>query len=241
MRLFALAAIALLLSAAAFAQTQDIRVAVISGGHDFEKEEFLTLFRSIAGIQFRLIEQTEDDSAFLENIDGFKYDVIVLYNMGQNISDKRKENFIKLLDKGVGLVVLHHAIADFNEWPEYWNIIGAHYYLKEVKDPGIEHPRSQYQHDVEFRVKIQDKEHPVTKGIEGFDIKDETYKLYDVAPDNHILLTTDTPSSQKEIGWTKTYKNSNVCFIQLGHGADAYFNPSYRRLVSQAIRWAAKK
>ncbi|MCX5770707.1 MAG: ThuA domain-containing protein [Candidatus Hydrogenedentes bacterium] len=241
MRLIALAAIGLFLTAAAFAQSEDIRVAVISGGHDFEKEEFLTLFRSIAGIQFRLLEQTDDDSAFLENIDDFKYDVIVLYNMGQNISDKRKENLITLLDKGIGLVVLHHAIADFNKWPEFSNIIGAHYYLEDVKQPGKEHPRSQYQHDVNFHVKIQDKEHPVSKGIEDFDIKDETYKLYDVAPDNHILLTTDTPTSEKQIGWAKTYKNSNVCFIQLGHGADAYFNPAYRRLVSQAIRWADKK
>ena len=241
MRLIAIAPIALLFAATAVAQTENIRVAVISGGHDFEKEEFLTLFRSIAGIQFRLIEQTDDDSEFLENIDDFKYGVIVLYNMGQNISDKRKENFLKLLDNGVGLVVLHHAIADFNEWPEYWNIIGAHYYLKEINDPGKEHPRSQYQHGVDFRVKIEDKEHPVTNGIEDFDIKDETYKLYDVATDNHILITADTPTSQKNIGWTRTYKNSNVCFIQLGHGADAFFNPSYRRLVSQAIRWAAKK
>lgn len=241
MRVLTITAVALLLAGMAFAQTEDLRVAVISGGHDFEKEEFLTLFRSISGIKFRLVEQIEDDSAFLENIDDWKYDVVVLYNMGQNISDKRKENFVKLLEKGVGLVVLHHAIADFNQWPEYWNIIGAHYYLEEVKEAGKEHPRSQYQHDVDFRVKIEDKEHPVTKGIEDFDIKDETYKLYDVAPDNHILFTTDAPTSQKEIGWTKTYKNSNVCFIQLGHGSDAYFNPAYRKLVSQAIRWAAKK
>lgn len=240
MRLVLGLAIVCCLMGAAWSQ-DELRVAVISGGHDFEKEEFLTLFRSIAGIKFRLIEQIEDDSAFLENVDDFKYDVIVLYNMGQQISEARKANFVKLLERGVGLVVLHHAIANFNDWPEYWNIIGARYYLKPIEEAGKEHARSEYQHDVNFRVKIEDKEHPVTKGIEDFDIKDETYKLYDVAADNHVLLTTDAPTSERAIGWTRTYKNSNVCFIQLGHGSDAYFNKAYRQLVSQAIRWSVKK
>lgn len=234
-------AAAMTLGAAAHAQQQNTSVALITGGHSYEKDEFLTMFRSMHGISFRLLEQNEDDSAFLENIDNWRYDVIVLYNMGQNISEKRKQNFIKLLENGVGLVVLHHAIAAYNEWPEYWNIIGARYYLKEITEPGKEHPRSQYKHDVDFEVTVANKNHPVTQGIDDFEITDETYKLYDVCPQNHVLLTTDEPTSEKVIGWARKYKNARVCFIQLGHDQNAYFNPAYRRLVRQAIQWTAQK
>lgn len=240
MRLMILLALAGLIGPAAFAQNEPLRVAVVTGGHGYEKEDFLTLFRSMGGIRFRLIDPEEDYSQFLENIDEWPYDVLVLYNMAQDISEKRKQNLMKLLDKGVGLVVLHHAIANFNEWPEYWNIIGARYYLKPIDEPGNKHLRSQYKHGVDFHVKIADKEHPVTKGVDDFDITDETYKLYDVWPDNHVLLTTDAPTSEKIIGWTRKYKNSNVFFMQLGHDSEAYYNPSYRKLVLQAIKWAAK-
>jgi len=240
MRFVILLVLAGLIAPAAFAQDEPLRVAVVTGGHGYQKDEFRTLFRSMDGIRCRFVEQEEDYSEFLENVNRRPYDVLVLYNMGQDISEKRKENFMKMLDKGVGLVVLHHAIANFNDWPEYWNIIGARYYLKPIDEPDKKHLRSQYKHDVDFRVKIEDKDHPVTKGIEDFDIKDETYKLYDVWPDNHVLLTTDAPTSEKVIGWTRKYKNSNVCFIQLGHDSQAYFNPAYRKLVLQAIQWSAE-
>ena len=55
----------------------------------------------------------------------------------------------------------------------------------------------------------------------------------------HALFTTDEPSSDKTIGWVKTYANAKVFYIQSGHDQTAYQNPNYRTMVVRAIRWTA--
>jgi hypothetical protein len=39
----------------------------------------------------------------------FSYDVVVLYDSPGNLTDAQKAKFLVLFDKGIGVVVLHHA------------------------------------------------------------------------------------------------------------------------------------
>ena len=41
--------------------------------------------------------------------DLFSYDVVVLYDSPGNLTDAQKAKFLALFDKGIGVVVLHHA------------------------------------------------------------------------------------------------------------------------------------
>ena len=41
------------------------------------------------------------------------------------------------------------------------------------------------------------------------------------------------------VGWIKAYKNSPLVYLQFGDGPAAYNNPSYRRILAQAIQWAS--
>jgi len=224
-----------------FAKHQEkLNIVVVTGGHDFEREQFFAIFDSLDNIQYVEAEQ-KDDSEIFEDIAGSDYDVIVLYNMTQNISTTRRANFTNLLDKGVGLVALHHSIANFQDWPEYRNIIGAKYYLKVTTENGVTYPRGQYKHDVDINVHIKDAEHPVTRGLSDFSVNDETYSKWTFDSGNHLLLTTDHPASNRQLAWARNYRNARVCFIQLGHGLGAYTNQNYRRLVAQAIEWCAHK
>jgi type 1 glutamine amidotransferase len=222
-----------------FAKHQEkLKIVVVTGGHDFEYAPFFAMFDSFDNVQYVEAEQ-KDHSEIFEDISDWDYDVIVLYNMTQKISQKRRANFIKLLNKGVGLVVLHHSIANFQDWPEYRNIIGAKYYLNVTMENGVTYPRGEYKHDVDINVYIKDHEHPVTHGLSDFSINDETYTKYIFDKGSRVLLTTDHPMSNKELCWVRNYANARVCCIQLGHGPRAYDNPNYRTLVSQAINFCA--
>jgi hypothetical protein len=170
-----------------------------------------------------------------------KYDVVVAYDMHQEITEDAKANFLARLKDGKGLVVMHHAIASYQAWPEYEKIIGAKYYLAKTNVNGVEKARSVYQHDVQIAVRVADRSHPITAGIQDFVIHDETYKLFDVAPEVHPLLTTTEPLSNDVIAWCKTYGSSRVVYIQCGHDHYAYENPNFQRLLRQAIQWAAKR
>ena len=216
-----------------------IRVAVITGGHGFDEAPFLELFKSIKGIEFVHLPQ-QDDSEFLEDIENWPYDVIVLYNMSRDISEKRQANFLKLLDKGVGLVVLHHAIANYPDWPKYKEIIGAAYFLDVTEYEGAKRPRSEYTHGVEMPIHVENTAHPVTQGVSDFTVTDETYRKWVFLPGSELLLSTTHPESNREIAWVRQAGHSRVCFIQLGHGPQAFSDENYRRLVGQAIAWTAK-
>jgi type 1 glutamine amidotransferase len=217
-----------------------IRALVVTGGHDFEAEPFFKLFKDNPQISFQAVEHPKAH-AWLKAEAAKAYDVLVVYDMHQEISEDAKVDFIARLKEGKGLVALHHAIASYQNWPEYSKIIGARYYLEKTTVQGVEKARSTYQHGLHFMVHVADPNHPVTKGVQDFEIHDETYNLFDVAPDVHPLLTTDEPQSNKIIGWAKTYGPARIVYLQSGHDHFAYENPNYQQLLRQAIRWVAKK
>jgi uncharacterized protein len=226
------------------------RVLLVTGGHPFERPQFFKMFEDNANITFQAVEhpdpKTQPNAAdpfypLLKAEAAKSYDVIVCYDMWQKITDEAKADFLKLLQEGKGLVVLHHAIANYQDWAEYPKIFGARYYLKPTMVDGVEKPRSLWKHGVTFPVKVLDGAHPVAQGIKDFEIIDETYKGYDVRPEVKPLLTTTEETSSPVVGWTHSYGKSRVAFFQLGHDHFAYENPNYRRLVAQAIEWTAGK
>ncbi len=218
--------------------SKPVRVLIVTGGHDFEREPFFEMFKSFEGITFEEV-QHPNAHARLTPEASRGYDVVVLYDMWQPISEESQAAFVKTLRNGKGLVALHHSLASYQLWDEYRNIIGGKWYTEKWKQNGVERPPSTFQHDVQFKVHIVDSKHPVTRGIQDFNIRDETYGNFEVLPKVKPLLTTDEPTSNRVIAWAHTYGRSRVVYIQLGHDHYAYENPSYRRLVLQAIRWVA--
>jgi uncharacterized protein len=217
-----------------------VRVLVVTGGHDFEKEPFFQVFKDNPDITYQAVAHP-DFHPLLKAEAAKQYDVLVLYAMHQEITDEAKADFVARLKEGKGLVVLHHAIASYQQWPEYAKIIGARYYLAKTVVDGVEKARSAYKHGMHFKIQVADPEHPVTRGVKDYDIVDETYKWFDVAKECHPLLTTDEPESNKVIAWAKTYGAARVVYMQSGHDHVAYENPNFRQVLRQAIGWTAKK
>ena len=88
------------------------------------------------------------------------------------------------------------------------------------------------------KLKLQIPDNPVTKGVSDFEIFDETYKGFYVEEGVTPLLTTDEPSSTPVIGWSKKYGKARVVTLQSGHDVPTFENPSFRKLLKQAIEWA---
>jgi type 1 glutamine amidotransferase len=215
-----------------------INAVVLTGGHDFDEKSFPSLFAGYDDIRVERKHQ-KDDSELFEDISDWKYNVVLFYNMGQKISPKRQENFLSLLDRGVGVVALHHCIAAYGNWPEWSWTIGGRYFSQNEQFVGNSYSQSLYKHDVSVPVHVEDPNHPITRGLKDYTVMDETYKGQWVDPQAHILLTTQEATSDTALAWCKTSRRSRVCYIQLGHGPK-FDEPNYRQLVSQAIRWTAE-
>jgi uncharacterized protein len=215
-----------------------IRILVITGGHDYKKEPFNKMLSGLGeNITFQIAELPGAYDMFLPE-NRTKYDVLVFYHMWQQITDEQAKVFAECIREGKPVVVLHHSICAYDNWPEYFNIIGGKYFHKPTVVKGKEYPACSYIHDVHFNVKIINPRNPVTKGLNDFEIFDETYKGYYVEDGVTPLLTTDEPSSNHLIGWTKKYGKARIVTIQSGHDVPTFENPNFRKLLRQAIEWA---
>lgn len=218
-----------LLAEAALAQPP-VKVLIVTGGHE-HPPSFYSLF---------------DDASFTASVNPHplafsedfrqRADVLVLYDMIPNMPEEEKRtNLRAFVESGKGVVVLHHAIIDYQTWPWWYEeVVGGRYLL----NPEGEMPASTYKHEERVRVTVT-KRHPVTEGLTDFVIEDETYKGMWISPKVQVLLTTDNPTSDGPVAWLGTHPKARVVYIQLGHGSLAHRNPNYQRLVHNAILWAA--
>jgi uncharacterized protein len=159
------------------AQNSQIKVLVITGGHDYTKESFNAMLSDMSKyISFEIQEFPKAYEMFSsENID--KYDVLVFYHMWQSISEEQKKILSDCIFNGKPLFVLHHSICAFDNWEEYTHIIRGRYFHQPSVLNEKEYPASSYKHDIRFIVNVLDSNHPVTKDLKDFEVFDETYKV----------------------------------------------------------------
>jgi uncharacterized protein len=162
------------------------------------------------------------------------YDVLVL-NFGfwnePEPSEEGKAGLINYVKGGGNVVALHFACSSFQKWKEYGDMLGRVW----VKGVGGHGPYG------EFTVKIQNTDHPVTKGLTDFTTEDELYAKLSGDAEIQVLATADSAWSGKTepIVFVRTYGKGRVLQNVLGHGTDAKQNPSYKQLLRRGVEWAA--
>lgn len=163
------------------------------------------------------------------------YDVILVnyYNWQRpSITEKAKDNLLKFVRGGKGLVCFHFSVRAFGDWPEYRNLVGR------IWTDGSGHgPRGP------FKVKITDPDHFITQGTKDFDADDELYaKLVGDAP-IHVLMEaySDWSKRTEPLAWTLEYGKGRVFSIMLGHTANDCRSPDFVRLLQRGTEWVALK
>jgi type 1 glutamine amidotransferase len=209
---------------------QPLRALLITGGHEHDIG-FYSIFDSCKN-EVR-ITVSSSNIAYAKDFRD-KYDVLILYDFTRDPDEATKKNLRDFVEAGKGIVVLHHALLDYQSWPWwYQEVVGGSYRL----GPTGSIPASTYK--AAQPMSITPQKHPITAGIEPFQLTDETYKRMWIAPDVKPLLTTDCPASDLVIAWISPYPKSKVVYIQLGHGHGSWDHPSFRAIVHNAILWSA--
>lgn len=170
-----------------------------------------------------------DSASALQN-----YDVIafLLYNRSlPMLSDAGKENLINFVQQGKGFYVQHLASASYGEWEEFGKLCGRHW----VMGTSGHGPR-----DV-FGCKISDPAHPITQGLEDFEIFDELYAKLQGNEEIQVLVQADSDwSGQTEpILFVRDYGQGRSVQNALGHDRKAIMNDTCRKLIVRSVEWAA--
>ena len=174
------------------------------------------------------------------------------------------QDLVDLLDAGQPFVFLHHALAGWPGWPGWAEVLGGRYHYAPGHLRGHDVPDDGYRYG-EYTARVVAPDHPVCAGLEDFELTDELYCCpvfeddviallrADVSVDagqfqdtfHEVLGTprTDGPwvhdPASSLIAWAKTAGSSPVVYVQPGDGPETFARPMFRRLIANAISWAA--
>jgi type 1 glutamine amidotransferase len=208
-----------------------VRGLLITGGHDHETS-FYTLFHGYEDLARMPVSSSA--MAFQNDLRD-KYDVLIMYDFSRDLTDTGKKNLRAFVESGKGVVVLHHALLNYQTWPWWYeDVVGGSYRLRREGDI----PSSTVKLDQKIFVAPVER-HPITRDLEPFHVMDETYKHMWFSRKVRPLLITDNPNGDRFLAWIGPCATSRVVAIQLGHGPTVFSHPSYRALVHNAILWAA--
>ncbi|MGB8537960.1 MAG: ThuA domain-containing protein [Acidobacteriaceae bacterium] len=100
-----------------------------------------------------------------------------------------------------------------------------------------------------FKVKVVNREHPITRGVNDFVVTDEQHFMaYQKDPKYLLLqsinedgLTFKDLGTSSAAGWAYDYGKGRVCYLAPGHVITSLWNPEYETLQKNAVRWLLKQ
>lgn len=164
-----------------------------------------------------------------------KVDLIIQHFTQGEISGKQDNALRDAVKRGVGLAGWHGGTGDsFRNNVDFQYMVGGQW----VSHPGGVIP---------YTVNITDKEDPVTRGLNDFNMKSEQYFMH-IDPNVKVLATT-TFSGEHDawikgaiipIAWKKQYGKGRVFYTSLGHVASDFDIPEALEIMKRGIRWASE-
>jgi type 1 glutamine amidotransferase len=89
-----------------------------------------------------------------------------------------------------------------------------------------------------FDVQIVNPDHPITEGIEDYEITDEQHFLwFDYDRVDLLLKSRGRDGRESAAGWAYTYGQGRVAYIANGHTLEILQHPMVKRLLHNAARW----
>jgi type 1 glutamine amidotransferase len=170
-----------------------------------------------------------DSAASLE-----RYDAVFLhlYNAKTpTLSPAARENLVRFVKSGKGLVLSHLSSASFKDWEEFQKLCGRHWVMG----------RSGHGPRGTFKARVTDREHPITKGLPDFEADDELYAKLEGDSPVHVLVEADSDWSKRTepLAFTVEYGKGRVFHETFGHDGRAVRNPSVQKLIQRGCEWAA--
>jgi len=141
---------------------------------------------------------------------------------------EQEEAIEQFVLKGGNFLALHNAGWGYPWKDGYRRTLGGYY---------IGHPPI-----ASFRVEVVNREHPVTAGVESYDIEDEQHWLHcDYNRVEILLISQGQDGRQSVSGWAYEYGKGRVVYLPHGHTLEVIRHPMFQKLLHNAVRWLNRK
>jgi hypothetical protein len=207
-------------------------VGLASHGDPVMEDTIRDIGEKYPGVQITTTENIEDLK--IENLKN--YNVLLLVQMkveNGTPPDYVQQGIVDFLKGGGGLVVVHFAVANVQEWRDSIDILGAMW----VSGKSTHGPYHQ------FRVDMADETHPIVEGVRPFITNDELYFNLLMRPDMNVIMTANEERAGHTVAepmlTTHYCYNARCVYFALGHDIPSTQPPEYRKIIAQSIEWAA--
>jgi len=209
------------------------------GGWDgHEPDKVAALFRDILEEAGHTTEVHDTLGCFDDAERVAEFDLIVPVWTMSSIEKHQAQAVSEAVARGTGLAGCHGGMCDAFRDSVLWQFMtGANW----VAHPGGD--------GVRYTVKITDRDHELTQGIEDFEVESEQYYLH-VDPANHVLATTrfpsvtwfHSPNGPVDVpqAWTRQWGLGRVYYNALGHKASVIASGPAREMIRRGLLWAAQ-
>ena len=160
--------------------------------------------------------------------------IVPIWTMG-TIERELLVSLLRTIENGTGIAGCHGGMGDaFRNEVEYQFMVGGQW----VAHPG---------NIIPYRVNITNRDHPITAGLNDFDMHSEQYYMH-VDPINDVLATTTFSGEHAPwiegvvmpVVWTKMYGKGKVAYSSLGHVASDFDVPEARTITERCFLWASR-
>jgi type 1 glutamine amidotransferase len=231
-------------------KTQDkpIKGLILTGLHhpDHPWQETTPVIKESLESDGQITTEVSTDIEDLSRLNLKKYDFLVLnycnWEKPEGLSDRSKEAFVKYLQKGGGLLIIHFANgawhyslpgAEASDWPEFRKI------CRRVWDHQGSSAHDAYD---TFWVHKTAIPHFITEGIDSFETVDELY--YNQAGEDPVepLLTAHSKNTGNDepLAWVYTYGKGKIFQTLLGHDAASFEAPEQKEMLKRAALWVSR-
>jgi len=215
--------------------SERVKTAVVTGQHPYDVPAFIECVNALEGVA--AYPQHMEDFCADAGAARDTYEAVVFYNFHQATPTGEgawyeapmKAALERIGQTEQGIVVLHHAILAFPQWPFWADLVG------------VEDRSFSYHVNQTLEVAIGNVDHPITRGLAPWTQVDESYVMGEPGPDSEVLLTTEHPQSTRCLAWVREFGKARVVCLQLGHDRVAYQNPSFREVLTRGVQWVARR
>jgi type 1 glutamine amidotransferase len=155
--------------------------------------------------------------------------IIPTWTMGQ-LSGEQEKSLCDAVAGGVGLAGWHGTMCDsFRNNTNYQWMTGGQW----VAHPGDIRPA--------YDIRIVDHEHPITRGLRDFTMRNSEQYYLHVDPSNQVLATTTFDNGVvMPTVWTRPWGQGRVAYASFGHTDKDFEIPQAREIMQRALLWASR-
>ena len=159
-----------------------------------------------------------------------------------DFSEQQKQNLKWFVESGGGLVSIHISPDSCPGWDEWLKIVGGGWVGIQQPPTYPNQTPSTHPPFSRFEVKVTDKDHPCTLGVDNFFTDDELYyKLQLPENDYKIFIEADYEGESHPLGWSTNYHKGKTIYIALGHTGISVDNPGFLKILDNSIKFVSSK